>query len=297
MTFIVAVTGGKGGAGKTTVATNLAVALSSRGYRTLLVDADVDNPNDHLYLGVKLRPAMPIKVFTPGFKVEVCTRCGKCNEVCPERLILLEEGKPPMVFEEACNGCKACMYACPVGAIYDRSRDLGVIKIAVRGGLRVVVGELKPTEARSTVAVSKLMKFVQIDVEREKYDYVVIDTSPGVHSSVVQALRPANLAVAITEPTPLGVSTIKLTAQLLSTLGLKWILFINKSTISPKHREEVLEACKEALAVFELPYSEELLKLGIDGKLLVESENPLKQAIMKLTDFIEGLAKIEGQSA
>jgi len=289
--FIIAVTGGKGGVGKSVVAANLAVALLNKGYRVLLVDADVDNPNDHLFLDVKLRRVMPIRIFTPEVDMDKCIRCGRCNEVCPEKVIVIKGDEPPLIFDEACSGCKACVYACPQNAIYDRGRDLGYIHTAVKGNLRILVGELKPTEAKSPLAVNRLMRIVRENAEKEGYDFIVIDTSPGVHSAVVQALRLANIAIAITEPTPLGLSTIKLTIDLLNTLKLKWIAFINKSTVSPEHREEVIKICRDAnaLAVFELPYDEEVFKINMSYKLLVESDHPLKKVLLDLAEYVAKL--------
>lgn len=291
MSMIIAVTGGKGGVGKSAIAANLAVALSKMGYKTLLIDSDVDNPNDHLFLDVKLRKVRPIRIFTPEIDLDKCIRCGKCNEVCPERVIVIKGDEAPIVFDEACSGCKACVYACPQDAIYDRGRDLGYIHAAIKGNLRIMVGELRPTEAKSALAVNRLIRIAKEDLEKEKYDFVVVDTSPGVHSAVVQALRIADLAIAITEPTPLGLSTMKLTIDLLNTLKLKWIAFINKSTVSSSHRDELLKMCKEAgaQAIFELPYDEEVFKINMSYKLLVESEHPLRRVLLDLAEYIAKL--------
>ena len=53
---IVAVASGKGGVGKSTVATNLAVALGLAGLRTGLLDADIYGPNIPLLMGVDEKP-------------------------------------------------------------------------------------------------------------------------------------------------------------------------------------------------------------------------------------------------
>ncbi|MCS7140330.1 MAG: AAA family ATPase [Candidatus Nezhaarchaeota archaeon] len=288
MTLTVAVTGGKGGAGKSVIATNLAVTLSRMGYKVLLVDSDVDNPNDHLFLDVNLRRALPITVFTPGIDLDNCIRCGKCSEVCLERAIMVEGEEPLVILDGACSGCKACFYACPRNAIYDRGRCIGYIHVATRGNLRIMVGELRPTEAKSTLAVNKLVRVVREDVKREKYDFVVIDTSPGVHSAVIQALRIADVAIAVTEPTPLGLSTIKSTIDVLKALKLSWIAFINKSTLSDLYRNELLKTCSEAGAqtTFEMPYDEEVFKINMSYKLLVESEHPLRQVLVSLAEYI-----------
>ena len=52
---IVAVSSGKGGVGKTTVATNLAVALAAQGARVGLMDADIYGPNVPRMMGVDER--------------------------------------------------------------------------------------------------------------------------------------------------------------------------------------------------------------------------------------------------
>jgi MinD superfamily P-loop ATPase len=288
MSFTVAVTGGKGGAGKSTIAVNLAIALSKMNYKTLLVDSDVENPNDHLFLGVNPKRIMPITVFAPSFDVDRCTRCGKCVQICPQGAIILEDDGKLTVFHEACIGCKACLHVCPQDAVYDVGRDLGYIRVATKNGLRIIVGELKPTESQATLAIYKLMCFVKSDVEREKYDFVVVDTPPGADSSVVQSLRMANVVVVVSEPTPFGLETMKLTVETLRAINAMWIPLINKNNISEEHREMLLRLCREAGAreVFEIPYSEEVFKMNMSYRLLVESDNPLRDVIINLARHI-----------
>jgi MinD superfamily P-loop ATPase len=172
--------------------------------------------------------------------------------------------------------------------VYDVGRDLGYIRVATKNGLRIIVGELKPTESQATLAIYKLMCFVKSDVEREKYDFVVVDTPPGADSSVVQSLRMANVVVVVSEPTPFGLETMKLTVETLRAINAMWIPLINKNNISEEHREMLLRLCREAGAreVFEIPYSEEVFKMNMSYRLLVESDNPLRDVIINLARHI-----------
>ena len=60
---IIAVGGAKGGIGKSVFAANLGMMLSSRGYRTLMVDLDLGGSDLHIYLGHKRTPEVTLNDF------------------------------------------------------------------------------------------------------------------------------------------------------------------------------------------------------------------------------------------
>ena len=135
----ISIASGKGGTGKTTIATNLALSIGSN---VQLLDCDVEEPNAHLFINPVFEETDTIFTPVPDVNEKKCTYCGKCAEICQFKAIAVLE-KAVLVFSELCHSCGGCMEVCPEGAITEKGRELGVIQKGHRNGIEFIHGKLR----------------------------------------------------------------------------------------------------------------------------------------------------------
>ncbi len=265
----IAITGGKGGTGKSTIATALAIELSKKN-KVLLIDADIDCPNDHLILNIKRKKVKDIFQPMPIFDLEKCKKCGKCAEVCREKAIIQIKNQYPIFIPDQCIGCSACMIACPFGAISKGKRKIGVIyKGKVSENLDYFSGESEIGVEEESPIVNALKKYIKST--EEKYDYILFDTSPGTHCNVISALQGCEFAFSITEPTPLGEHDSSLSLELLKTLKIPTQIILNKSDVGNK--ELIGKLCKKFSIeiISEVPYKKSIMESYSRGEPIENS--------------------------
>ncbi len=280
---VIGITGGKGGTGKSTVATAISFELAKNN-KVLLVDADVDCPNDHLLLNIERKYYKSIKQRIPKWDLEKCTKCGLCGTVCKTKAIVSIKGKYPIFTKQQCNGCGACVQKCPTDAIYWGEKEIGKIYTGSRYGIDLLSGELKTNESVSEFVIDALNEIVE--QEKYKYDYIIIDTAAGTHCPIISALKICDMAFAVTEPTPLGVHDLELILRLLKTIKIESNIISNRSDIGNKKLIEMLEVKYDTKIVAEIPYSKDIILRYIKGK-------PIKDKnISKLILKINGSQKL-----
>lgn len=275
--MIISVTGGKGGTGKSTIATGLAYSLSKK-YKTLLVDADVGCPDDHLLLSIKLKREKEVTTFVPEINKEKCIKCGKCSEVCKESALVFVKGNYPVLIRDQCVGCKACMYSCPVGAITETREVVGGIYTGERHGIRLVTGELVAGRKDSSILMAELLNYVHL-IQKD-YDVVIIDTAAGTSCEVIRALMESELALTVTEPTPFGAHDLRVILELARELGTPAKVVLNKSGIASD--EETIRIAEEfnTSVVGKIPYDKSFQESYSKGEPVKSSE------LDKLAQFI-----------
>ncbi|MCF7862284.1 ATP-binding protein [Candidatus Woesearchaeota archaeon] len=251
----VAITGGKGGTGKSTVATSLAYELA-KDHEVLLVDADVDCPNDHILLGINRKIYEPVYQRVPKWDLDKCKKCGQCAKVCRLNAIIALKGINPTL-SGLCNGCGACELKCPTDAISWQRKKIGQIFSGNKYNIDLLSGELLPNEPISESIVNALKDI--IIQKRDDYDYIIIDTAAGTHCPVIAALEICDLAFAVTEPTPLGTHDLELILRLLKMISVKPFVIINRSDIGNKDPITALAKKYLASIVCEIPYSKDII--------------------------------------
>jgi MinD superfamily P-loop ATPase len=266
----IAVTGGKGGTGKSTVAILLANKFIKEKQNVLLCDCDVECPNDFLLLGQKLKnPKENIYVQFPTLIKKKCKKCGLCAKACRSNAIFAPVGKYPIFVKELCSGCGACWEVCPFGAIKSKKEEVGQIFInKIKNNFWLITGQVNPGLEETGPAVLQTKKFALNFAQNKKADIVIFDTAAGTHCPVITALLDSNLAYAVTEPTPMGTHDLDLILDLCQKLKVPAKVILNQADLGNKKGiEKVVKKFKTKIEK-EIPYSRKLVELYSKGQLL-----------------------------
>ena len=122
--MIISIASGKGGTGKTTVSTNLALSIDQE---VQLLDCDVEEPNSHLFLNPVIEKKEQVIAPVPEIDLEKCTFCKKCMDICRYGAIAVLK-KDVLTFENLCHSCGGCFEVCPENAVIEKERSLGEIE-------------------------------------------------------------------------------------------------------------------------------------------------------------------------
>jgi MinD superfamily P-loop ATPase len=275
--MIISVASGKGGTGKTLVATNLALSLVDRD-RVQLLDCDVEEPNDHIFLKPAITKSEPVYIQVPKIDKNRCTYCGKCAEVCAYNAIAVFP-EHVLVFPELCHGCGACSYLCPENAISEEGKEIGIVESGHSEGIEFVQGKLNVGEAMATPVIRKVKEHIC------NAGVVIIDVSPGTSCPVVESVKDSDFCLLVTEPTPFGLNDFVLAVETARQLKIPCGVVINRVGVGD---DKVEEYClKEKIPILlTIPLDPEIARLYSRGIALVKGMPQWKESFIELLERI-----------
>lgn len=264
---------GKGGTGKTTISTNLALLMKAN-----YIDCDVEEPNGFIFLKPEEIEVENVQIEVPEINSEKCTLCGACVEAC--QFNALAKGKDQIIlFDKLCHSCGACGLACPTGAIKYKKRTTGVIEKGKKNDMILKRGILNIGEPMAVPILKELLS------NAPEKGINILDSPPGTSCNVVNTLHYADRAILVTEPTAFGLHDLKMAVELVKTFKIPFGLIINKYDEKNQYLNKYIED-ENINLLGNIPYKREIAESYSKGETLLDNEE-YKKAFLHIKDKIE----------
>lgn len=288
----IAVASGKGGTGKTTVATSLVLSLSQPSENrtpVYLLDCDVEAPNAHLYLQPVITEQKEAAILLPQIDPAKCSACGRCVEVCQFHALALI-GKKVLVFSQLCHGCGSCTLNCPENAITEVPNPIGMLESGqTETGIAFAQGILTISEPMPTPIIRQLKRWKIGKPEQ----IVILDAPPGASCSVVETVRGSDFVLLVTEPTPFGLHDLKQIVGIIRELNIPAGVVINRDEVGNGAVEAFCQA-ENLPVMMRIPFDRSLAEGLSAGSPLVDIQPVFKERFQTLFQQIIGI--VEGRS-
>ncbi len=277
----IAVTGGKGGVGKSTVAVLLAGQMSKKE-KVILVDADVECPNDYLLTGQKLAaPVDQVFAYYPKLIKDKCRKCGLCAQKCRFNAIFAPPGKYPVFLKDLCSNCGLCWHICPYQAIDKEKKPIAdIYESEINDNLILITGRSRHGVDETGPIVGRLRKYSQKRAAALGIDRIIIDTAPGAHCSVINALLETNQVIAVTEPTPLGRHDLEVITQVIEKLGLNYQIVVNQSDLGDINL--IIDNFDKSKIIAQIPHCRKIVEAYFQGRLLDLESHRIEKCLQKI---------------
>jgi MinD superfamily P-loop ATPase len=274
--MILSVASGKGGTGKTTIATNLARAL---GGGAQLIDCDVEEPNAHLFLKPVIERVTEVTLPVPQVDLSRCSFCGECGRFCAFSAIVVVVDQV-LTFRELCHGCGGCSLLCPQGAIREVPKVLGVLEEGAAGPVRFVAGRLRVGEAMSPPLIRAAMRCALPD------RVVIVDAPPGTSCPAVASVKGSDYCLLVTEPTPFGINDLKLALEVVRDLGIPHGIVVNRSDLGDG---ELQSFClREGVPILlEIKDDRAIAEAYARGEMILDAKPGFRSTFLALHDRIQ----------
>ncbi len=277
----IAIASGKGGTGKTFVATNLFHVLSARGDMVSLVDCDAEAPDDLLFFQAEKISESDVTHQVPVINKDACTWCGRCSRWCNYNAIFyLPSAQVIEVIENLCHGCGACTFACNEGAITEKPVSLGMVSsYKTASGSPFIEARMHVNEMSPVRVIKAAIR------EAGNEGLTILDSPPGTSCPFVQTVDTADYVLLVTEPTPFGLSDLKQSVDTLKTMNKQCGVIINRADIGDSGVKNYLEEEKIPLLA-EINYDPAIARAYSEGRLASEDNMAMAALLTELADKI-----------
>jgi MinD superfamily P-loop ATPase len=277
----IAIASGKGGTGKTTLATNLAAFMAETG-SVVLADLDVEEPNSGLFVQGDLIHQETKYKMIPEWNGKTCSHSGNCQAVCNFNAILSLPDSV-MVFPELCHGCYACSELCPTDSLPMKPKPMGELKHFRDGTLDFIESRLMIGEEQAVPLIKQTLDYIAegfpVDVAK------ILDSPPGTSCPVIEATKNADLVILVTEPTPFGLHDLKLAVETVRQLGKEFAVVLNRFGIGD---DGVIRYCEdEGIDLIAcIPNSRAIAEIYAAGRLIYLEVPEVKHAVETIATHI-----------
>jgi len=275
----IAIASGKGGTGKTTVATNLAHVAAQNNRSVAYLDCDVEEPNGHIFLKPQITERRPVGRNIPNVDAQLCTLCGQCGQICQYSAIVCV-GQQVLVHPDLCHSCGGCVLVCQAGAITEVSHEIGHIETGQAGSLRFVHGLLDVGQAMSPPLIREVKR------SAPQVELILIDAPPGTSCPVIESIKDADYVLLATEPTPFGLNDLKLAVEMVRALRKPFGVIINRSDIGDGQVRHYCTSNRIAILA-EIPHDRQLAEAYAQGIVASQRFEPHRRLFTDLLTRIE----------
>jgi len=275
----IAISSGKGGTGKTFIATNIAAILAEKGEEVRYLDCDVEEPNGHLFLKPQIDEEEDVMILSPvRVDEEKCIHCGDCAEACHYNAIAVIKEKV-LFFKELCHACGACQVVCPTDAIIEEDKKIGVLRHGKSGPIFFHYALLETAEGGMSPRLVKKVKHHMGE------GINILDSPPGTACPVVETVKDVNLCVLVTDPTPFGINDLKLAVDMSREVGQEPVVIVNRAEYRNDDLKEYLRSEKLEI-VGEIPDDRKVAEIYSVGDIVVEKLPQYKELFEKIATKI-----------
>jgi len=305
----ISVAAGKGGTGKTLIATSLAQALVGSA-RVQVLDCDVEEPNADILLRPEIASREQVDILVPEVNADRCIHCGKCAQVCQVSAIAVIR-TAVLTFHDLCSGCGACALACPTGAITEVPMRVGEVATGQTGeGIQFVGGRLEVGHQRSGPVTKAVKRRVARSERRRSRETAerspehgggvaegrtaadminIIDAPPGTACPMQEAVADSDFCILVTEPTPFGLANLREAVETCRRLEVPCGVIINRERGGWDEMDDYLTG-ERIEVLLRVPERREIAEAYSRGETLVDADGHWRDELISVYERITELA-------